>query len=178
MAVTQVVALTAAQGTGKTELARALADQIVGLHASVSAYLRVELAREGANPSPNLLRERGQALANDPADLVDRVLRHYGWERDTPLIFDAIRHREVLVALRGAVRPLAVLHVGLVVPEPIREARLEARIREPHDARLTMHSTEEQVPNLVQAADLVLDGTQQVGQLASGVLAELDRRWP
>jgi hypothetical protein len=171
--VNGVVALSAAQGTGKTELATVLATRLHGPHASVSAYISFVLSLEGLNPSPQLLRERGAQLVQDPSALVRRVLDHYKWERGTGLVFDSIRHDEVLTVLRAWVRPQPLLHVALAVSEEEREARLRARSREPYDPSLASHSTEVQVPDLVSAADLVLDGTSPVDQLASEVLDSL-----
>ena len=77
--MTGIVALSAAQGTGKTELAIALATRLDGPHASVSAYITSVLQLEGHAPSPQLLRERGEQLAHDPNDLVSRVLSNCDW---------------------------------------------------------------------------------------------------
>ena len=174
--MTGVVALSAAQGTGKTELARALASELHGIHASVSSYLSMVLTEDGLEPTPHLLREHGQALARDPVELVRRVLSHYGWRRDVSLVFDSIRHHDVLVALRDAVSPLPVLHVALEIPETERQARLIVRNREPFDPKLSSHSTEVQVPMLLRTADLVLDGTQGIDQLSADVIDSITRR--
>lgn len=171
--MTGVVALSAAQGTGKTELATALAPRLDGPHVSVSAYITSVLQLEGHDPSPQLLRERGEQLANDPADLVSRVLNYCDWTSGSGLVFDSIRHQEVLAALTACVAPQPVLHVALVVSEEERAARLRARNREPYDPGLTNHSTEVQVPELVSAADLVLDGTGPIDQMVSTVLETL-----
>lgn len=168
-----IVALSAAQGTGKTELASALANHLDVPHASVSAYITSVLQTEGIAPSPQLLRERGEQLALDPADLVGAVLGYANWASGNGLVFDSIRHQEVLTALAVWVAPQPVLHVALVVSEDEREARLRARNREPYDPRLANHSTEIQVPELVSAADLLLDGTGSIDQMASSVLEAL-----
>jgi len=171
--VTGIVALSAAQGTGKTELATALATRLDGPHASVSAYITSVLQLEGHDPSPQLLRERGEQLAHDPTDLVSRVLSNCDWTSGSGLVFDSIRHQEVLAALAAWVAPQPVLHVALLVSEEERVARLRARNREPYDPGLTNHSTEVQVPELVSAADLVLDGTGSIDQMVSTVLETL-----
>lgn len=173
MALNGVVALSAAQGTGKTQLAVALARQAGCRHASVSAVISASLLLEGSDPSPQLLRERGEHLARHPGELVRLVLAQYEWTPGAPLIFDSIRHAEVLTALRDEVAPQPVLHVGLRVPEDIREGRLRSRNREPFDPSLGEHSTEVQVPALALAADVILDGTRSVDQMVSDVLAAL-----
>ena len=171
--MTGIVALSAAQGTGKTELATALGTRLDGPHASVSAYITSLLQLEGHDPSPHLLRERGEQLARDPIDLVGRVLRSCNWTSGSGLVFDSVRHQEVLAALAARVAPQPVLHVALVVPEEERVTRLRARNREPYDPGLANHSTEVQVPELVSAADLVLDGTGPTNQMVSTVLETL-----
>ena len=176
MDVNSLIALSAAQGTGKTELARGLATRLGGVHAAVSAYLSAALAAAGLEPTPQLLREHGEILANDPANLVHCVLNHYRWSGDAPLVFDSIRHEQVLDALRDAVQPTPVLHVALVVPEHERQVRLLVRNREPLDPSLATHSTEVQVPTLVQTADLILDATSPVDQMVSEVVEAMPRR--
>lgn len=173
MDVNAVVALSAAQGTGKTELGVELARELGCRHASVSALLSTSLLLEGREPSPQLLRERGEQLARHPGELIRLVLAQYEWAPGAPLIFDSIRHAEVLTALRDEVAPQPVLHVGLRVPEGVREARLRSRNREPFDPSLREHSTEVQVPALALTADVILDGTRSVDQMVSDVLAAL-----
>jgi hypothetical protein len=173
MGVNAVVALSAAQGTGKTQLSVELARQLDCPHASVSAAISACLLLEGYEPSPRLLRERGAQWARYPSELVRVVLAQHKWMPGAPLVFDSIRHAEVLTALRDKVAPQPVLHVGLRVPEDVREARFRERNREPFDPSLGEHSTEVQVPELVMSADIVVDGTSDVGQMASEVLAAL-----
>ena len=170
-----VIALSAAQGTGKTALADELAIRLGGAHASVSEYLMSRLGEGGQTPTPALLRQLGESLAEDPSALVQECLAHCGWIRGTSLVFDSIRHTEVLDALRVEVDPQVVTHVGLEVPPGIRLSRLRARGREPVDQMHEAHSTERQVPALVAGSDLLLDGTAPVDQLASEVLAAVRR---
>lgn len=178
MAVNAVVALSGAKGTGKTELAAKLAVRLGCPHASVSSYISATLIATGAEePCPQLLRQSGELLARNPDAMVRLVLAHYNWIPETALVFDAVRHSEVLSALRREVAPQSVLHVGLRIPEHVRESRLRSRNREPFDAGLDRHSTEAQVPALVSASDLILDGTQTQDQLVSDICREL-RRWP
>lgn len=176
MGVTAIVlALSAAQGTGKTALASQLAGLLGGTHASVSGYLTSRLLRDGRLPSPELLRLEGAVVAEDPAALVRECLAHCGWTRGTSLVFDSIRHRDVLVALRREVAPQEVIHVGLRVPETVRLTRLRSRGREPLASQHEAHSTEIQVPTLVTTADAILDATAPVDQMVSEVLAAVRR---
>lgn len=176
MVVNTVIALSAAQGTGKSELAAAMADRLKCPHASVSSYIAHRLVAEGLEATPSALRSRGEEFAAQPNELVVRVLGHFGWRRGDGLVFDSVRHAHVLDILREQVAPQEVLHVGLSVPEDVRRTRLLERRREPIDPSNDHHSTEIEVSGLVADAQLQLDGTAEVAELISAVLDELERR--
>ena len=94
----------------------------------------------------------------DPAALVTGVLTWSGWSAGDAVVFDAIRHVEALHALKEVVSPALVLHVGLFVPDNTRLGRLRSRGESPAQvANVDAHSTEAQVPELVNEADLVFN---------------------
>lgn len=160
-----VVALSAERGAGKTTLAAPAAAALGAVHARVSGWLAHGLVEQGLDPTPEALRAAGEQAAADPSGLVRQVLAHHGWRSGTPLVFDAVRHREVLIALREQAAPQPVLHVALVLDPAQLACRLAGRGDAAGVAGGAGHSTELQVPALVGGADLVLDAALPVGEL-------------
>lgn len=164
MGVTSI-ALTAARGAGKTTLAIAAAERLGARYISVSGWLAAQLEARGTAVTPDALRAVGEEAARDPALLVERCLRYAGWRPGESVVFDAIRHVSVLVALRAALAPESVFHVALVLSADARGARLVGRGDVASVESGRGHSTESEVPSLVRAADLVLDSGPTVQDL-------------
>lgn len=160
-----VVALSAERGVGKTTLAAPAAAALGAVHARVSGWLAHRLTEQGIDPTPEALRAAGEQAAADPPRLVQQVLAHYGWRSGTPLVFDAVRHSEVLIALREQAAPQPVLLVALVLDPAQLASRLTGRGDAADVAGGAGHSTERQVPALVDGADLTLDAALPVGEL-------------
>jgi dephospho-CoA kinase len=171
MGMTASVALTAERGTGKTTLGAAAAVALDAAHVRVSSWLAHRLAEVGHTPTAGALREAGELAAADPRALVADVLAHHDWRPGRAFVFDAVRHEEVLTALREHVAPQPVLHVALVLHPRSLANRLADRGDADEVSAGAGHSTEAQVPSLVAAADLVLDAT-----LGVDVLVEQLRR--
>lgn len=153
-----LIALTAERGAGKTTFATAVARTLGARHMSVSRWLRDVLIEQGLEPSPGRLRSAGEQAARAPDVLVEDVLAHFGWTPGELAVFDAVRHYEVLRALRQRVRPERVLLVALAVTPEEVDRRLSARGDAADVAAGQDHSTERQVPSLMSSADLILDG--------------------
>lgn len=120
------------------------------------------------------MRLAGERAAADPDFLVGAVLSYAGWTPADPLVFDAVRHHDMLEALREAVEPTPVLHVALTLSDRERRRRLTAR-GDLVDVLLgDRHSTEEQVSDLIDSAHLRLDGPHPVKLLLAEITAALD----
>lgn len=160
-------ALTAERGAGKSTLAAEAARVLGARHVSVSGWLRATLVAAGEADGPDELRAVGARAAADPGRLVQDALSHAGWSPGEAVLFDAVRHVEVLTALRTAVAPDAVVHVALALPNSARLRRLTGR----GDAHAALggaeHSTEAQVSALIHAADHVLDAQRSVTELVN-----------
>jgi hypothetical protein len=166
------IALTAERGTGKTTLAIAAAERLGARHISVSGWLTAHLEACGIASTSDALRAAGEEAASDPARLVEQSLRYSGWRPGESVVFDAIRHKDVLVALRAIVAPNPVFHVAVVLGENARVARL---VRRGDVAAVEFgrgHSTEIEIPALVRAADFVLDGGLTVDELILRIAEE------
>lgn len=169
------VALSAERGTGKSTLA-SVATRALGLrYVSVSGWLAHVLQQRGVTAGPDELRAAGEAAALDPARLVADCLRHACWAPGEPVLFDAVRHVEVLAALRETLARGRVLHVGLTLPPSERLARLSGRGDAPTAVSGVRHSTERQVPDLLLLADALLDASHPVATLVQD-LTELVRQ--
>jgi len=150
------IAVAGPRGAGKSAVARELAAETGAFHAKVSSWLRDVLATEGRPATADNLRALGEKVANDPAVLVDQVLEHVGWTLGAPVIFDAIRHVEVLEALRRRLSPHPLLFVFMELEQEQRRERLEARGDATDVLASEHHSTESQIDVLRELADVRL----------------------
>ncbi|WP_395836324.1 AAA family ATPase [Archangium violaceum] len=171
-----VVGIAGGIGSGKTQVARQLADLLGAEFASFGDYVR-ERAREfGLDPVRDNLQPLGERLINEMGwdGFVAQVLST--WSRKSSLVLDGIRHVNACRAVESQVSPYRFILVYLSVDKATRVGRLEA-VR-PSDAaaidRLEQHSTEREVhASLPDLADLLLDGSMDVSKIVHEISASL-----
>ncbi len=124
-----VLALAGAQSSGKTTLARAVAARTGAAYVGFGDLVRMEATRRGLDGSRDELQELGQALLDElGASLFsERALDAADVARGTrPVVWDGVRHPEVLHSLRELYAPAPVTLVTLVPEEAARRQRVEA----------------------------------------------------
>jgi chloramphenicol 3-O-phosphotransferase len=124
-----VLALTGAQSSGKTTLARAVSASTGATYIGFGNLVRAEAARRGLGDSRDELQELGQSLLDELGALLfsERTLDAAGAARGArPVVWDGVRHPEVLDALRELYAPAPVTLVTLAPDETARRRRVEA----------------------------------------------------
>lgn len=165
----RAIALAGARGSGKSTVAHQLALNTGALHIRVSAWLRSVAGEQGRAVSAAALRAVGEDAARNPTQLVDDVLAYAGWDGRQDIIFDAIRHVEVLNALaeRLGVTP-CLIFLDLEVQE--RETRLLSRGDLSAVRAGDGHSTESQLESIRELSDHIIDAGGTVHSIVSEVL--------
>lgn len=161
------LAFTGAPGVGKSTLCAALSANYGVAHVSVSSWLRDELTARRQDVTPSSLQQLGAQMATNPTQLVQRVLHHHAVRPGEHYVFDAVRHRQVLEALRR--RMGFVTHVGLYLDRATQLTRLTERDGNTTATERAAHSTEEQLEGLMTSSDVVLLTGWPVDDLARHV---------
>jgi hypothetical protein len=121
--------------------------------------VRDEAARRGLGGSRDELQELGQALLDElGASLFsERALDAAGVARGArPVVWDGVRHPEVLYALRELYAPMPVTLVTLAPEEASRRQRVEASVWSTAErARWEAHETERHRSRLEAESALV-----------------------
>jgi dephospho-CoA kinase len=106
------------------------------------------------------------------------VIGQTTWTGSGSLILEGVRHIEILPIVREIIAPTELFIIFVDTPREVRISRLRQRGCKEGEAfdQVESHSTEIQVPSLEKLADLRIDGTHNVEDLASEVIAWLGKR--
>jgi hypothetical protein len=129
MTASFVLALAGAQSSGKTTLAHSVAARTGAAYVGFGNLVRAEATRRGLGCSRDELQELGQALLDELGALLfsERALDAAGVARGArPVVWDGVRHPEVLHALRELYAPAPVTLVTLAPEEAARHQRVDA----------------------------------------------------
>jgi dephospho-CoA kinase len=171
-----VIAVAGEIGSGKTTVARALAQALDCQLVSFGSYIRSLAGRTNPN---DLSRHNLQQLSDEimasigPAGLTKSVLTFSGWNRTHSLVIDGIRHPDVLAEIRNSVAPMPVFLIYIDVLPELRYQRVAARdaLSRAELAVVDSHSTERDVSTKIrELADLVIAGNRSAEELAAEVI--------
>jgi len=178
-----IVALAGAIGSGKTTLARALADRLGWPTASFGDYVREQARRRGLDlGSRKVLQDLGQSLVEEnPERFLAEALEWMDYDAAAGLVLDGLRHESVWQALRARSEKLPerpVVLLFLDTPEDVRHARLRDRgLDDAAIATADGHRAEQDLTaHLRAAADHRLTGLGSVSELVELALAALPSR--
>lgn len=174
-----VVSISGGIASGKSTLARSLADALGWPVASFGAYVRSVAIGRGLDDTRANLQAVGADLVRGGTDSFAReVLTAAGWHPSKPAILEGVRHLDVLDSIQRVVSPLDVVHVHVSTPDEDRKARALARGEtDPRFETDEAHSTERDVRNILPAlASIHVDGTIAVDVGAQRVLSLLVER--
>lgn len=178
-----IVTLAGAIGSGKTTLARALADRLGWPAASFGDYVREQARQRGLDPgSRKVLQDLGQSLVEaDPERFLAEALAWMNYDAAAGLVLDGLRHESVWRALRAhsdkfPEQPMVLLFLD--TPNDIRHARLRDRgLDEAAIAAADGHRAEQDLTaHLRAAANHRLTGLGSVAELVELALAALPSR--
>jgi len=122
MSTVPVLAIAGRIDSGKSSVAAILSERLDLPVLSFGHYVRSTCAADA--PREQLQQAGSHLLATlGPDGLLDAVLAYHGVAIGQPAIWEGVRHRSVLIALRSLYRPLAVELVLLRPSESDRLAR-------------------------------------------------------
>ncbi len=168
---------TGKTGSGKTTLAKQVAEILEANYVSLGDFVRREAIQRGAEPSRHNLQRVGESLiAEGWEKFCGAALTQSGWSPGRPLVVDGLRHVEALRAIRAIIDPSTVRLVYVAIEDSVRFRRLHMRddATELSNMNEDAYSTEEQVSHLLRPmADLVVDGSNELLGLALEVASWL-----
>lgn len=163
-----VLAFSGGLGSGKSNLTRALAEQLRWRRVSFGDYVRSYARRVGRDSADrSVLQQLGQALVlTNRKTFVTDVLNQSRAEgpnqADENLIVDGVRHIEILLELKEQVHPRMLKLIHIKTDNETRQERLIARdnVERRVVARYDSDITEAQISRILpQYADLTIDGS-------------------
>lgn len=152
-----IIAFSGLPQTGKTTLARLLADELHCKSVSFGAFVRQEAIGRGTeNPTRRDLQDLGQHLVSENVVAFCRqVLETVKFSPGEPIVLDGVRHKEVLDAISTLSPDQPIKLIYLAASVGTRKARTTRNL---DLAAIDAHEVESQVePDLRALADLVID---------------------
>ena len=151
-------------GSGKSTAVDFVAAEFGFKSVSFGGYVRHLAAMRDMPRTRGQLQDLGDCLfrSRDSSGLLQDALEHYGVNPDDSVVFDGVRHPEILADIRQAAEATIAVYL---------EANQEERFRR-HQARqcngwtleqflvVDQHLVEAGNSNLIEQCDLVLDGTR------------------
>ena len=162
--------------SGKTTIARRVAEELSVPFASFGDYLRTVVAARGLDSSDRTILQRiGQELFESDLEKFCRaVLENAGWSRGSFAVVDGIRHVHVLKELKRILESAPMKLVFVSISEDIQCRRLAESGSSHSVAEVESHTTEADVrERLFKLADIHCDGgvflSSSVAQIISSV---------
>lgn len=161
--------------SGKTTIARRVAEELNVPFASFGDYLRTVVARRGLDYTDRtILQDVGQELfESDLTRFCTDVLVAAGWEKGMCIIVDGIRHVLVLEEIKKILQPVPMKLVFINIGDNLQARRLIASgSRDPVEV-VELHATEFDVlDGLKQLAELHFDGDSILNTTVEQIVAE------
>lgn len=163
-------------GSGKSTIARALAESVGCSTASFGGYVRYVARSLGYDENRATLQQLGADLVRDPETFCFNMLAQQvpDFVPGQRLVIDGIRHIRIANVLEVLVRPSRFVLVYMSVDYRVRLQRLQTREFDlTHLRTLDAHSTEHDVTARLRGrADITLVTTRPSGELVRAV-----RQW-
>ena len=143
-------------GSGKTTIGKMIANEIGGIHGSVSDFLKAELKKQGITaPTREQLQDLGATyIENGWVEFASQTVKYIGRKKEIPFVIDGIRHINFLNAMKMICWPAPVYEVVLHANDDTLQQHLSIRGAEVFDST---HRAEGDLEGLLAAADIVID---------------------
>jgi cytidylate kinase len=155
--------------TGKTTLARRLADLLQCKFVSFGDYVRAEARRRGIlSPTRKNLQDLGQELVQaDVLSFCTEVLETVSFSPGERLVIDGIRHKEVFQAIVDLTCGQSIKLIYLYAPVEVRKARNTNQGGGTPDLRnIDAHEVESQTNSQIRdMADLAVDASRDANEV-------------
>ena len=152
-----VIALCGSSKSGKTTLAKRVAEELHCRVASFGAFVRKDASKKGlTNPTRRQLQDIGNQLATqDIQEFCKAVVDDAGFEPGLPLVIDGIRHIEAIAAIQKLIPGQVLKLVYVEADLPARAKRAGLTVEEMKS--VASHPVESQSAKLRSMANLILD---------------------
>jgi len=160
-----IIAFSGLPQTGKTTLARRLADYLQCKFVSFGDFVRNEARKAGIpNPIRKDLQDIGQRLVEaDVIAFCRAVLQTVSFSPGEQIVIDGVRHIEALQAISSVSPGQAIKLIYLFAPLEIRTARCTPDAIDSELAAIDSHEVESQTEcELRDLADVVIDASANV----------------
>ena len=167
-------------GSGKSTAVEVIATELDFKVVSFGSYVRHQAARLGKSSSRRQLQDLGDYLfrSRGSSGLLQDALDHYGVNSDDSVVFDGVRHPEVLADIRRIAEATMAVYL---------EANPEERFRRhqpdgccgwslPEFLSFDQHKVEDGNVLLIKQCDLVLDGAQPL-TVVQNILRDQLSQW-
>lgn len=164
-------------GSGKSTIAAFLASKLSKQVVSFGNYIR-RLAQESGQPTTrDALQNLGQAQYQSlgATGLLHGVLHLAGVEEDQTVVFDGVRHTEVLAAIRRSAERTVAIYLEVSAEERYRRRRCQSS----HDLSpeefqsVEHHEVEAETRMLAELCDYVIDASRTLPDIQNILPSEL-----
>lgn len=151
-----VICISGKIGSGKTTIGKMIANEIGGIHGSVSDFLNAELKKNGIiTPTREQLQDLGAAyIENGWIEFAFKTLKYIGHKKEIPFVIDGVRQVNFLNAIKMICWPAPVYEVVLQANDDTLQQHISIRGTEKFD---TTHHVERGLEGLLAVADIVIN---------------------
>jgi dephospho-CoA kinase len=174
-----LIVLSGRTASGKSTLAKALAQALNGTAGSFGGYVRHLVEQSGGDAADRkTLQDLGQELVEgDPSDFTARFLKFSGYNPTTSaLVVDGLRHLSILKSLKEMIQtPDTFFLIYVDITDTDRYARLKGRGHTNAEIdKIEKHPSEIDVlQGLAEAADLRVEGNLPTSDQVNTVVSTL-----
>lgn len=164
-------------GSGKSTVSAFLASKLSIQVVSFGDYIR-HIARCSARPTTrNALQDLGDSLyqKKGASGLLKGALETAGIDNDETVVFDGVRHTEMLAAIRQRAGKTIAIYLDVGPRERYQRRRsqgADSLSREQFEA-FERHAVESEIGNLAELCDFVIDASQPLTHLQDDLPTEL-----
>lgn len=167
-------------GSGKSTACSFVAREFGFQLVSFGGFVRHQLVQDGSPITRRSMQNAGDSLYRSlgPVRMLDDTLAHFGVCIHSSVVFDGIRHSEVLTAIKQ--KAIASFAIYLDASRDVRFKRCQ--MKQGHSLqiedfdRVDGHPVESGIPDLAKQCDLILDTSAPVNVVQER-LGTVIRRW-